>query len=222
METTSKEVSAALGRALGGRVRNLERLTGGASRITSSFDLDAGAGTVRRLIVQQARGDGVGGGARVQVEAALLRAAQAAGVPVPTIVAAGDEAGLDPGWLVVERLDGETIPRKILRDPEWAAARAALTAQCGQALAAIHSIDPVTIDGLPPADPLRDPLPFLDGLGEVRPALELGVRWLGAHAPRSRRRVTVHGDFRSGNLMVGPEGLRAVLDWEPRPRRRPG
>ena len=24
----------------------------------------------------------------------------------------------------------------------------------------------------------------------------------------------VHGDFRVGNLIVGPEGLRAVLDWE--------
>jgi hypothetical protein len=26
--------------------------------------------------------------------------------------------------------------------------------------------------------------------------------------------VTVHGDFRNGNLLIGPEGLRAVLDWE--------
>jgi hypothetical protein len=26
--------------------------------------------------------------------------------------------------------------------------------------------------------------------------------------------VTVHGDFRLGNLLVGPEGLRGVLDWE--------
>src|SRR5690606_26243043 len=26
--------------------------------------------------------------------------------------------------------------------------------------------------------------------------------------------VVVHGDFRNGNLVVGPDGLRAVLDWE--------
>jgi hypothetical protein len=26
--------------------------------------------------------------------------------------------------------------------------------------------------------------------------------------------VLVHGDFRLGNLIVGPEGLRAVIDWE--------
>ena len=26
--------------------------------------------------------------------------------------------------------------------------------------------------------------------------------------------MTVHGDFRCGNLLVGPDGLRGVLDWE--------
>jgi aminoglycoside phosphotransferase (APT) family kinase protein len=30
---------------------------------------------------------------------------------------------------------------------------------------------------------------------------------------RSRGRL-VHGDFRNGNLIGGPDGLRAVLDWE--------
>ncbi len=209
-----EEVSGSLSRVLGGPVRNLRRLSGGASRITSSFELVAGDGTVSRLIVQQDRGDGAGQGGRAGTEAALLRAARAAGVPVPGVVASGDAADLGPGWLVVEWLDGETIPRKILRDPEWAGARAALTVQCGRALAAIHSIDPGTIAGLPPRDPLGDPLPLLDGLGEVRPALELGVRWLDAHRPPAGRRVTVHGDFRNGNLLVGPDGLRAVLDWE--------
>jgi len=211
---SSEEVSTVLSLALGGTVRDLRRLTGGASRITSSFELDAGDGTARPLILQQDRGDGVGHGGRVDVEAALLRAAHVAGVPVPGVVAAGEKAGLDPGWLVVERLEGVTIPRKILRDPEWSDARAALTAQCGQALAAIHTIDPDGIEGLAPRDPLGDPLPFLDGLGEIRPALELGARWLEANRPPSDRRVTVHGDFRSGNLLVGPDGLRAVLDWE--------
>jgi len=125
---------------------------------------------------------------------------------------AHDDLGAD--WLVVERLPGEAIPRKILRDAEWAGARRALTAQCAGALAAIHTIDPGAIDGLPTADPLGDPLPFLDALGEARPALELGVRWLDRHRPAAGPRVTVHGDFRFGNFLVGPEGLRGVLDWE--------
>jgi aminoglycoside phosphotransferase (APT) family kinase protein len=133
---------------------------------------------------------------------------------VPAVVALGDDTTLGASWLVVERLEGETIPRKVLRDDEWAGARAALPAQAGRALAAIHTIDPDGVEGLPRTDPLGDPLPFLDALGEVRPALELGVRWLAAHRPPDGSRVTVHGDYRIGNLLVGPDGLRGVLDWE--------
>jgi aminoglycoside phosphotransferase (APT) family kinase protein len=227
---TPDDVAAALGRRLGGTVQDLRPLSGGASRLTSSFDLrvdgggaDGGgvdgavcAAAVRRLILQLDRGDGLAQGSPADAEAALLRAAHDAGVPVPSVVAVGDgvDDGLGAGWLVVERLEGETIPRKILRDPEWSGARQALTQQCARALAAIHTIDPASIEGLPARDPLRDPLPFLDALGEARPALELGVRWLEANRLPASRRVTVHGDFRTGNLLVGPDGLRAVLDWE--------
>jgi aminoglycoside phosphotransferase (APT) family kinase protein len=224
---SSDELAASLGARLGGTVRALRRLSGGASRVTSAFDLEASGGALRPLILQMDRGGGAPGRAKARLENALLDAAGRAGVPVPAVVAAPDfdadaDADADPlggAWLVVERLEGETIPRKILRDPEWAAARAALTAQCGRALAAIHTIDPATIEGLPRADPLGDPLPLLDALGEVRPALELGVRWLAAHRPdpdagTTPARVTVHGDFRCGNLLVGPDGLRGVLDWE--------
>jgi aminoglycoside phosphotransferase (APT) family kinase protein len=182
--------------------------------VTSAFELEVPGAAPRRLILQMDRGDLGAGGGKVPMERALLEAARAAGVPVPAVVAmgVGDDLGAD--WLVVERLEGETIPRKILRDAEWAGARRALTAQCAGALAAIHTIDPGAIDGLPTADPLGDPLPFLDALGEARPALELGVRWLDRHRPAAGPRVTVHGDFRFGNFLVGPEGLRGVLDWE--------
>jgi aminoglycoside phosphotransferase (APT) family kinase protein len=209
---SDEELTAGLGWALGGTVRDMRRLSGGASRITSAFELDTG-GTTRPLIVQMDRGESVQSG-RVRMEATLLRHAASAGVPVPAVVAVGDGSELGASWLVVERLAGETIPRKILRDGEWAEARAALTAQAGRALAAIHTIDPAAVEGLPPADPLGDPLPILDALGEVRPALELGVRWLAAHRPTSGPPVTVHGDYRMGNFLIGPDGLRGVLDWE--------
>jgi aminoglycoside phosphotransferase (APT) family kinase protein len=212
-QRSSDDVAAVLGRQLGGTVRRLRRLSGGASRVTSAFDLDTPDGAARPLILQMDRSGSAPQG-RVPMEGALLRAAAAAGVPVPAVVALGEGDALGASWLVVERLEGETIPRKILRDDEWAAARAALTAQAGSALAAIHTIDPATIPGLPPTDPLGDPLPLLDALGEVRPALELGVRWLAARRPPEGPRVTVHGDYRFGNLLVGPEGLRGVLDWE--------
>jgi aminoglycoside phosphotransferase (APT) family kinase protein len=213
---TDDGVTAALGRALGGAVRELHLLSGGASRLTSSFVHVAGDGTTRRLVLQRDRGSGLVGPGRVLTEVALLRAAGAAGVPVPEVVAFGHDPaeGLGPGWLVVGHLAGETIPRKILRDPEWAEARAALTGQCAAALAGIHALDPAGIVGLPDADPLRDPLALLDAMGEVRPALEFGARWLERHRPPPVTPVPLHGDFRLGNLLVGPDGLRAVLDWE--------
>ncbi len=211
---SGEELATALGTHLGGTVRDLQRLSGGASRVTSAFELDVPGAPRRPLILQMDRGDGTTQGGKVRMERALLQAARAAGVPVPALVAVGahDDVGAD--WLVVERLVGEAIPRKILRDAEWAEARRVLTAQCGRALAAIHTIDPETIQGLPSADPLGDPLPFLDALREARPALELGVRWLERHRPVAGPRVTVHGDFRLGNFLVGSDGLRGVLDWE--------
>ena len=208
-------LATALGTHLGGTVRDLRRLSGGASRVTSAFDLTVSSGSSRPLILQMDRGDaGATQGGKVQMERALLEAAHRGGVPVPAVVAMGIGDDLGADWLVVERLEGETIPRKLLRDAEWGGPRRALTTQCAAALAAIHSIDPDAVTGLPHGDPLGDPLPYLDLLGEVRPALELGARWLERHRPAPGPRVTVHGDFRMGNLLVGPDGLRGVLDWE--------
>jgi aminoglycoside phosphotransferase (APT) family kinase protein len=213
------DVAEQLGAALGGRVARVRRLTGGASRVTSAFDLETPSGEVRALIVQRVRArivpaEGSAQSPDVQVEACLLRAAREAGVPVPRVVAAGADDGLLPGWLVVERLEGETIPRRILRDEVFVTARPALTDQAGRALAAVHSIDPVLVPGLPGADPLRQTLELLDALHEVRPVLELGVRWMASKRPSMDESVVVHGDFRMGNLLVDGGGLNGVLDWE--------
>ena len=207
------------------RVEDLHRLSGGASRETFAFDAVAAGGTARPLILQRERPGGAintGGGTRT--EAGLLRAAAAQGVPVPAVVATGPAAAARPGeregeplaaaYLVVERLEGETIPRRILRDDRYAEARRLLTAQCGRALAGIHRIPVEDVSGLHDRDQIAQFRELMDALGEPHPAFELAFRWLEANRPPTGPPRVVHGDFRNGNLIVGPDGLRAVLDWE--------
>lgn len=194
-------------------VSGLRRLSGGASRETWSFDLGLGDRT-HPAILQRTR-PGTVGSMPMPLEADLLRAAGRHGVPVPAVLGAGDEATpLGSGWMAVDRIEGETIARRILRDEEYAAARQGLVAQAADALAAVHRIPLDEVGDLPTGDPLRQMRQLLDLLGEPHPALELGMRWLERERPATGERCVVHGDFRLGNLVVGPAGLRAVLDWE--------
>lgn len=195
-------------------VRELARLSGGASRETWSFVLvDGDAST--KLVLQRERPGGMRTSGGMATEVALLRAAMERGVPVPRLVASDDgRSDLDAPFMVLEHIDGETIARRILRDPELAGARRLLGRQLGIALARIHSIDVQSIPGLPDIDQVVQFRDLVDVLGEPHPTFELAFRWLEQNRPPRGRSTIVHGDYRLGNFIVGPEGLRAVLDWE--------
>ena len=197
------------------RILDLRRLSGGASRETWSFTAVDGTGASRPLILQLQLPVPGGQGPGMESEAALLRAAAAEGVPVPQLVLDGDAAaGLDRAFLVTDHVEGETIPRRLLRDDAYADARTVLAAQCGAALAQIHRIDPAVAPGLDAGDRLERYRGVLDLLGDPHPTFELALRWLDANRPPLATPTVVHGDFRLGNLMVDAAGLRAVLDWE--------
>ena len=204
----SEAIAARVSELLGAEVKDIRRLSAGASRAMWSVDAVRPDGSVEELIVRtDPRGD-----SRPTApvpESALLRAAADAGVPVPRIVAEDDE------HLIVERIAGETIPRKILRDAEYAPALSKLAGQCGEALAAIHSIPLGRVPDLAAqSDAVELWRAMLDGFGQPHPTFELALRWLDERRPQATGTGVVHGDFRNGNLIVGPEGLRAVLDWE--------
>jgi aminoglycoside phosphotransferase (APT) family kinase protein len=117
----------------------------------------------------------------------------------------------------MDRVDGETIPRRILRDDTYAAARPLLAAQSGAIAARIHAVDPATLPELPVMgvrEQIQQQRTLLDAFDEPHPAFELGLRWLEEHAPSEREPALVHGDFRNGNFVIGADGIRAVLDWE--------
>jgi aminoglycoside phosphotransferase (APT) family kinase protein len=214
-----ERLGAALAPVLGDglRVDGLHRVSGGASRETWLFDAIGGDGDRHGLVLRRDPGGHGGQGDRA-TEYALLEATAAAGVAVPRPLRLLTEAdGLGTGF-VMERIEGETIPRRILRDPEYDAARPQLARQCGAIAAAIHAADPASLPRLPTLDAAAQIAQWrgvLDLVGEPRPALELGLRWLAERCPPppSPARL-VHGDFRNGNLIVGPDGVRAALDWE--------
>jgi aminoglycoside phosphotransferase (APT) family kinase protein len=114
----------------------------------------------------------------------------------------------------MRRIEGETIARRILRDDEYAAARAQFATQCGAILAALHQMDIEAVPGLSDVDPLDALRELYDMTAVESPTLELAFRWLAAHRPAAERKTVVHGDFRLGNLILGADGVRSVLDWE--------
>jgi len=195
-------------------ITDIQRLPGGASRESWGAAAQTADGAEHRLILLC----DPGGSERqrdVAVEAAAMVAARAGGVPAPELYDHGAQA-LGPGraYLLMERLDGETIPRRLLRDDAYAAARPGLARRLGEVLARIHRIDPGQIPGLPQVDALGQLTELYQGFAEPRPALELGLRSLREHQPAPVADTLVHGDFRTGNLMIATDGLAGVLDWE--------
>jgi aminoglycoside phosphotransferase (APT) family kinase protein len=204
VEELARELHDALARAWGDegvRIEGLRRLSGGATSETWSFDAVPSDAPPAPLILRRTR-------ARTVDEGALLRAAAAGGVPVPAVVAEVD------GGLIVERIEGETIPRRVLREDALADARPRLAAQCGAILARLHRLPVDVVPGLERPDPLPLWREMLDGLAQPHPAFELALLWLREHEPPPVAPAIVHGDFRNGNLVIGPDGVRAVLDWE--------
>jgi aminoglycoside phosphotransferase (APT) family kinase protein len=197
-------------------VLNVRQLSGGSSRETWSFDAQRHDGRVHPLILQRDRSvmsDLLGIG--VASEAEVLRAAAERKVPVPRVIASeSDATGPDGAYVMVERVAGETIPQRILRDEQFAEARPRLAGQYGEVLGRIQQVPLAELPALAHEDPLVWYQRLLRDSGHLHPAFDLAFRWLEANRPPAGEPVLVHGDFRNGNGIVGPDGLRAVIDWE--------
>jgi aminoglycoside phosphotransferase (APT) family kinase protein len=216
---------AALGalaiRLTGGRgaLAGVRRLTAGATQEVWRLELTED-GVTTPLILRRAPG-----GTRVsetavglETEARLLEAAAAVGVPAPAVHHVLEpEDGLGHGF-IMEFVEGETLGGRIVRSEDLAAARVFLARQCGEVLARVHTMDP---DDFPmlrrstPAELVAQYHEVYRAASWPRPVFDLAFRWLDAHCPPPPETMKlVHGDFRNGNLMIGPDGVRAVLDWE--------
>lgn len=213
-------MQAALHRHCGAdhRLRACRRLSAGASAETYALDVETADGFLPLILRRSASGRGLGATVDKRTEALVQQTARTHRVPAPEvqfILEAPDELG--EGY-VMQRGEGETLPRRVLEHAGFARARAALPAQCAQALAAIHAVPTAQLPklpALPAAAQLRQMEAMYRGSPLVSPVFELGLRWLGMRCPPDDVALClVHGDFRTGNLLVDEHGLRLVLDWE--------
>jgi aminoglycoside phosphotransferase (APT) family kinase protein len=224
IEETAKGLGAFLSKEWSEDVRaeNLQIASAGARRRNVLFDAVRGGqrqGLVATIVPNAALLV-----MPVSLEAANLRFAEAAGMPAPHVHAVCEDPGFVGGpFFVTARVEGETIPRRVLRLVESTPGLAErLTRQCGEALARLHAADPEGADpriARPAGDPIEAALAHAErSLAELlqpSPTFALALRWLARHRPPAPERlVVVHGDFRTGNLIVGSDGLRAALDWE--------
>lgn len=220
-----------LAKEVGGSVTisSMAPLPGGASRESWLVDLSivggAEAGDHRLVMRRDLHSELQPDALSRQQEFQLLQQAHAGGVRVPRPRWYGRlpdrSSGGERPFFLMDRVDGESIGARVVRLPGLAAAREALPAQMGEQLARIHML-PGEFDWLPGAasdlSPAEWTLQRLRQLASeieiANPAYELGFRWLGTNPPRPARSTLLHGDYRIGNMIVGPRGLLAVIDWE--------
>lgn len=217
MQAPTPEIVATL---IGAPVTRLEALSGGASSATYAVDAVRDDGAPWPLILQcAATGSVPEGGLPRADQARLQQLAFAAGLPVAEVMRVlGPEDGLGEGF-VMARLPGEALASKWLKLPDYAPARERLTRQCAEVLARLHQIPVSYAAGLAlptasTAEALARMFANYRRFGVDSPVFDLAFAWLKERVSDRPATNIVHGDFRSGNFLVAPDGLVAVLDWE--------
>jgi aminoglycoside phosphotransferase (APT) family kinase protein len=201
-------------------VERAELIPGGASKDTCVVDAVTPEGELELLVRRAGGGVIYSETLSLEQECKVLQVAYEAGIKAPKPYGyLEDLAGREA--FVMERLEGESVGRRIVQKPEFKMTREILPEQLAEELSKIHAIPPAQLPSLPGAwtEPTTDyVLSILGGelgaLEEPHPVIELGLSWLREHIPASHGIVLNHGDFRVGNFMVDEEGLVGILDWE--------
>ena len=225
VSTLEQSLGTVLERELPGfqSLQSCEQLTAGASQETYRLTLQTDKGTrhlaLRRMQPNLSQASSVGT-ILPDTEARLFQLATAAGIPGPGVVYVLQPSDALGNGFLMDWLQGETLGQRVVRSEALAEVRPRLARQCGEILGRIHNLDWRSA-GLDHVLPTVAPATLVDDTGANYrdltvpvPMIDCTWRWLRDHLPEQPRTTLVHGDFRNGNLMVAPDGINAVLDWE--------
>lgn len=151
----------------------------------------------------------------------VLDAVFAAGVTVPEPLAFVKATDAHPAFSLMAFCPGIALGKRVVADPVLSDARKGLAARLGCEFAAIHSVLPNALAGVlapPPANPALDRVNSYEAalvqVTRPSPVLAFALRWLRQNARLSGKICLLHRDLRTGNYLLAPEGLVAILDWE--------
>lgn len=209
------------------KVTNLRQLPGGASKETWAFDLYRSQDTPEKtnpLVLRIERSSPLPVSIDLKKEFQLLREVHAAGIKVPRPYWSGEEE-LGSPFYIVERIEGETLVRRLQREDRYQRAREIIPGQLAGMLARIHrlSLENGGFDFMPfrsrNGSPALSELLFYEKLldqfsPDPHPAIELVIRWLKRHLTVATAQVLLHGDYRLGNIIFNEHGVQSILDWE--------
>lgn len=159
----------------------------------------------------------------------VLQALGPTPVPVPRVYWYEPEPTVLGGpFLVMEKVEGE-VPNPWSRAGKQyyaeAAQRGRLPRSFVEALATLHNLDwraaGLGFLGVPGPGrefALREVAKWesliQQSLARPEPVLTEVLMWLKANAPATQRLAFVHGAYRTGNLIVEDDAIRAIIDWE--------
>jgi aminoglycoside phosphotransferase (APT) family kinase protein len=211
-------------------VRDLSRISGGASRETYRFVgswNEGGQARERKLILRRdPPASLIDTERRIEFEA--YRAFHGTSVPAPEMLWLEEGDGpLDHPFFIAEEIAGFQAGPGLLWNDPYLATHAKLAERKWTILGEIAKADPV-------ANGLADVMPAVaaadcwnreltywedvlnDDEAEPLPIIRAAIRWLRANPPPPAQKVgVVHGDYRTGNFLYDTEGeIHGILDWE--------
>ncbi len=198
----------------------LTRLAGGQSNPTWRIATPGAAYVLR----QKPIGATLPSAHAVDREFRVLRALAGTDVPVPHAIALCDDPAVMGSMFYVM----DFVPGRVLFDPTLPdlspADRGAVYTSMNQTIAAIHTIDPVTVGlgdygragGYAERQIARWTKQYRAAETVPIPAMDALIDWLPRNRVESGETRLVHGDYRLDNLILDADAPRVigVLDWE--------